>query len=399
MKRLLLLALTLSVFAIPALCQCEDEGDTLNWTDGFVREDGNTLYYSAYAYVTGGEDEWYEYVSATGLNSNSDEEFSPAVAEVYWTNTLQLIGPGTYSEIAEFEFEDDDDEACDYDPPNDTQQIVIQRPTISGFCCGNAFWNLGPGTADPQPTLPPGGGSGAYTQSAALTFVSNCPECTSTPTWNLSVSYSQTQLPGGATTATGSTTTISKGTNNYASCLADSVLTASIDGFSSDDYAVTVNGPDQAYNISYGGVPFQNTYKWLPTVDGYTTDWSLGILDDCGTQYLYPLPVAESFSGLGLENMATGYSYPPGASDPYWDYTDWANEYIFIDQIGQCGTGCGGTPYPIPTYTSSTPPYSYSTIYLDGSHYLKAGSTSYANGIDVYSGTIQYFQDHGDNNP
>ena len=110
MKRLLLLALTLSVFAIPALCQCEDEGDTLNWTDGFVREDGNTLYYSAYAYVTGGEDEWYEYVSATGLNSNSDEEFSPAVAEVYWTNTLQLIGPGTYSEIAEFEFEDDDDE-------------------------------------------------------------------------------------------------------------------------------------------------------------------------------------------------------------------------------------------------------------------------------------------------
>ena len=34
--------------------------------------------------------------------------------------------------------------------------IAIQRPTISGFCCstggGYGFWNLGPGSADPQPT-------------------------------------------------------------------------------------------------------------------------------------------------------------------------------------------------------------------------------------------------------
>jgi hypothetical protein len=130
MIRTILLASALLTFVLPAWSQCTDEDDTLNWSDGFVREDGNTLYYSAYAYVTGGEDEWYEYVEATGLNSGSDAEFSPDVAEVDWTNSLESIGPGTFSELAEFEFTDDDDEACDYDPPNDTQNITIQRPTI-----------------------------------------------------------------------------------------------------------------------------------------------------------------------------------------------------------------------------------------------------------------------------
>jgi hypothetical protein len=107
-------------------------------------------------------------------------------------------------------------------PDDDTENITIQRPTISGFCGGNAFWNLGPGTADPQPTS-----GGSYTQSVALTFNSNCGSCTSTPNWTLAMTNAQTQLPGGSTSATGSTTTISKG-SGAANCLPDSVLSRPI---------------------------------------------------------------------------------------------------------------------------------------------------------------------------
>jgi hypothetical protein len=400
---LLALAGTLFVFPGQAWSQCVG---TYNAEEGWIRLDGNTLYSFGGAYITGNSDSWTNSVSETvylngsSIHSGSDSE--PGTALVGWTDTLQTIGPGTFSELVHFAWTDNTHSACSatYDlTPADVHEL-FERPTISGFCCGMSFWNLGDGSSDPQPTNTPTG-PGSYVQSVALTFVSNCPTCTSTPTWSLSTSGQQTQLPGGTFTATGATTTISKGSSNYATCSVDSVLTAAIDGFSTANYGVIVDGPGAAYNISYGGIGYQETSEWDAPAgeDGYNTEFSEGVLDVCGTQYMYPVPMAEAFGFFFYHNGASGYGTPPGASFPYWDYTDWDNSYIFTDSIGQCSTDCGGAPSPNPTFTHATPPYTYNTLSLDGTHYFYAGSTTAGSGVLVYSGKIEYFQDHGDNNP
>ena len=269
--------------------------------------------------------------------------------------------------------------------------LEIQRPTISGFCCGTggdySFWNLGPGSADPQPTM-----GGSYVQSQSLTFNSNCVPsgaCTATPMWHLTTSNNQTQLSG----TSGSTTTIMKGTSQ-GNCAYDSTLTADTGGFLSASYAVAVDSPGTAVHTGYGGVPAEQTEAWN---DGYTTNWSFGILDVCGVNALLAIPVNEVFpSGFSNENGGSNYVQPPGASNPFWDYTDWENSYVFVDQIGQC---CGAQN-PAVTFTSAGPPYTYNTVYLDGAHALYGGSTTIGDGWQIYfSGTIQYYRDHGDNTP
>ena len=47
-----------------------------------------------------------------------------------------------------------------------TWRPEVRRPTISGFFSNNSFWNLGPGSADPQSTLD----GSQHFQSVQLTF-------------------------------------------------------------------------------------------------------------------------------------------------------------------------------------------------------------------------------------
>lgn len=92
---------------------------------------------------------------------------------------------------------------------------------------------------------------------------------------------------------------------------------------------------------------------------------------------------------------SSNYASPPGASNPWWDVGDWANSYIFRDEVGQC---CNGQN-PAVELTSASPPYTYNTVYLDGSHYLFAGTLTAGDGWNIFMGTIQYFRDHGGNTP
>ena len=142
-------------------------------------------------------------------------------------------------------------------------------------------------------------------------------------------------------------------------------------------------------------MPFQLTSHGGPE-DGATTDWSFAVVDACGLSSLVPIPIREAFpNGFTDENGGSNDAHPPGASRPYWDYTDWDTMYTFVDHIGQC---CG-SQNPSVTFTGAAPPYTYNTVYLDGTHTFNAGSMSSGDGWLVYTGKIRYFRDHGGNNP
>ncbi len=260
----------------------------------------------------------------------------------------------------------------------------VQRPTISGFLEGRGMWNLGPGSADPQLTW----GGIYYYQSRQLTLNSNCNPsgaCTATPQWHLP-NNNQAQV----SPTSGFTTTISKGSSR-GNCQYNNVLTADIGGFSTPEYPIVVNSPTFLVNTGYNGTPREETDPWD---NGYSTKWSLLVADACTPpNAIPPIPMNESFANVSNENGGTGYVAPPGGSWTWWDINSWDTLYTFVDNIGQSGY----SQDPPVTHTVDYAPYTYSTVYLDATHYFNAGSTSSGDGWGVYNGSIRYYRDHGDN--
>jgi hypothetical protein len=278
----------------------------------------------------------------------------------------------------------------------DHGDLVVQRPTFTGFCCApkHAFWNIGPDTDDHQHTW----GADTYDQDVPLTFVSNCVPanvCTETPHWQLDSNNNQAML----TSDTGSTTHIRKG-SAQGNCMEDSTLKVGFpDGsevFWSDPVLVTVNSPSDLVHTDERTEPYQN---------GYDTFWTYELWDACGLNRLLPIDVNEDFpNGFADMNMGSGYARPPGESYPYWvggtgpDDSGWASDHSFIDEIGQYDY----VQTPAVSHDSTSayfPPYLYNVVYLQGDHLFFAGSQTPGVGFQVYSGMIRFYQDHGDNVP
>jgi hypothetical protein len=249
------------------------------------------------------------------------------------------------------------------------------------------LWNLGSGSADPQVS----NNGGNYYQSAPLQFHSNCgpaDTCNDTPQWSLTATNGQTQL----SSTSGSSVTVKKG-GTLGDCKWNSTLSASIGGFSTGAYAINVNAPKAA--VHYASM--DTTLGVDNPPDGYITNWTLVINDACTpANTVSAMPVNETFpNGISPAPGTSGWN-SVNTAPQYWDVGQWTGN-TFIDGIGErCpAPAC----VPASTWTTGNPPFTYNTVLASGSHYFYAGTTTSGGGWRVYTGTIQYFRDHGANNP
>ena len=184
--------------------------------------------------------------------------------------------------------------------------------------------------------------------------------------------------------------------SSQGNCQFDSTLTADTGGFLSASYAVAIDSPGVVSHTGYGDIPAEQTVVWN---DGYTTNWAFAILDICGTNALLAIPVNEVFpSGFSNENGGSNYVDPPGDSNPFsHDQHDGKTRTCSWDQIGQC---CGAQKSDRNIYQRKSHHTHITRFISDGVHALYGGSTTVGDGWQIYfSGTIQYFRDHGDNTP
>ncbi len=390
---------TLGVFATNVMAQCYDGSTAWYLVHHVRRTASNNVESLAGAQVVG--DYYYDWNAqvtsavttnpsgghsgskSVGYGGNDQPGISGTYAHVVWEDQPSTVGTGTYTLAVSTAWNDEspcsDSQSLTLSP-NDS--LTVSQPTISGLFSGNAFWNLGPGTSDPQATT-----TGNYYQSVSLTFNSNCnpgEPCTDTPAWSLSTTNNQTSLSA----TSGSTVTLQKG-STLGDCQYHSTLSASIGGLSSANYSIAVNSPGSLSHTT------ETTGAWGT---GYTTYWSFEVLDVCTPAHnvLLPVPISEDFPGspaFSDENGGSGYYH---VTPDNWDYTDWATSSTFIDEIGQNGPA----PSPAVYFDVTGPPYTGNTVYLMGAHTFNAGSMTTGNGTPVYtSGNIRYFADHGDNNP
>jgi hypothetical protein len=97
--------------------------------------------------------------------------------------------------------------------------------------------------------------------------------------------------------------------------------------------------------------------------------------------------IREEFGTFQNPGVISGWPDPPITSASGFNYTS----LIFYDSIG-----ADGSYNPEPTFTSGSPPYTYNDIIKYGPQKWFAGSEDAGAGRQVFSGTIRYYQDHGD---
>lgn len=384
--------------ALSAQAQCVGSTTQIVWVNGVIRTAANNVQTNLGTQIVGDySDTWEASVTASetfqsvtihaskqasvGYGGNDWTNYPPgasATAAGYTYNDAPSSqGPGTFTASSSHVAQS---ECGNYQTYSQTRQYTVSQPTISGLWGTRSYWNLGPGSSDPQPTT-----GGYYYQSVSLTFNTNCSSgdtCSGTPTWNLTTSSNQATL----SSTSGSTTTLKPG-STAGNCQYVSTLTANIGGFSTPSYTIAYNSPASLRHI-YGEVTNR-----LGSV-GYQTSWSESLYDACNpADILLPLPLGEAFSSFSLVNGGGGtwgVPYPGGVN-----YSGLASTYYTYDYIGQSGT----TQVPAVLYDRAGPPYTGNTVYFQGGQTVNAGTESGTTGIPVYTGTLQYYTDHGGKTP
>lgn len=385
----------LSVITLPfnAAAQCSDGVTTTRHHNGNVqRSASNQVWSWAQSYVTGTySGTWTTVTSATTAHdggqthSGQNSAGSNQTSTVQWYDAPSTVGSGSYTDAERHEFIS----TCGDDIiNNDNSSLTVQTPTITtmpGQPFSGYLWNLGSGSSDPLQS----NNEGYFYQSAPLQFNSNCgpsDTCNDTPQWSLATANGQTQL----STTSGASVTLRKG-SNQGDCQFNSSLSASIGGFLTGAYAIMVNSPKSTAH--YSSMDQMIGINNPPT--GYITYWHLGVEDACATpNAVSAMPMNETFpNGVSPAPGTSGWNVPNSAK-PSWEVGDWTGN-TFIDSIGDVCAQCT----PPGTWTVGNPPFVYNTVLASGSHYFYAGTITSAMGWSVYTGTIQYFQDHGANNP
>jgi hypothetical protein len=257
---------------------------------------------------------------------------------------------------------------------------TVVRPTITGWDSNGMMWYLGPGTA--SQVLAQDGNY--YYQARDLTFHTNCDPgdtCEEIPQWTI------TTDPGVPTQATlsslsGGTATINSGPNS-GDCLWSTKVKASI-GFETNEYPVLVASPKFLVNPTWAV-----TRETQPWYSGYKSLVYWTVANSCQPAgAILGLPLYET---LGAFSKPQGVNWPsPGATfAPYFNYSN----YIFYDAVG-----IWGQYTPVPTWTSYQPPFGGTTVLMSAPQTWRVGTQSPAtppSGTEVFSGTVEYYLDHG----
>lgn len=316
---------------------------------------------------------WYKYVSAS-VSRNSTQLYSGAYDGfnysyiLQWNDSPSSTGTGTYQKSS-YHYT-----SCGSYAVDDTlnASLTVNQPTIGNLPYNNGLWYFGPGTPG---AVPIGSGGYAY-QYAYPTFNTNCGTgdvCTGTPQWThigsgyVSLSCTSCSSP--------TLTSIAAGTCNY-----DDGVSASMAGFSTDTTSIMVNAPK-----FFATAQSSATQAWN---SGYQTFVYWYVKDECSSPNLVPsVAMNEQFGTFQNPGVIAGWTDPsPGNPANFNDGT-----YEVYDTVGAYGS----TWNPTPTYSQSGPPYTYNTLlkYAPQSWYV--GTQTFGYGISVFSGTISYYQDHG----
>jgi len=384
----------------PAAAQlCADNSTTIYWVNHLWRTASNNVDALAGTQIVG--DYWYtwaatisstEQVSSTtihtgsasvGYGGNNTIVAGGTAAGLQWDDPPSTRGAGAYSlsnyHQAYSECGGGVLTQVTYD------SLSVNQPTIGGTPITTqtpyALYNLGSGTADPIYTSN-GSENYSYNQSVVLTAQTNCgvsDTCNDTPQWTISSPASTLNL----STSSGSQTTLRVGPS-MGNCQYDTPVSFSIGGFSSSTLTFAVNSPTALNRtLSFtSAIPF-----------GYQTGIQYELLDACFPHNVFwTMPMSEQF-GLSWSYGSGVAGWNPPTPDPWASFN--VNYYTFQDNIFASCSAC----IPTAVYTESAAPYLYNTPLQSGQHNFNAGSTTSGVGASVYSGTIIYYQDHGDNQP
>lgn len=263
----------------------------------------------------------------------------------------------------------------------DSSSHTVQRPAISGFGSGGAMWYLGPGT-DSQVLAQDGH---YYYQRYTLNFNSNCDPagaCTETPYWTLTTAPGVPQQAY-LSSSSGQSVTITSGPNT-GNCQWSTTVKVSIGGFESEPQQFAVNSP--SHLVSQGALNITLSYY-----GGYVSQVYWAVADTCTpAQALIGLPLHEGFGTFSNPGVVSGWPDPPPLGAATFNFP--SNMYIFFDSIGAAASA--GVPSPV--YTSPNPPFTYNTRLKYAPQNWRVGTATLGpGGTQVFSGTIEYYRDHG----
>ena len=385
MRRLISVALYLFTGLMAtrtALAQCADNTTQVTYIRHVLRTGGNDVESGAGIQIDG--DYWYlwqlhaswdEYVGSTLTHQGSayDSDFDIGLAYQQWDDAPSDLGPGNYELNVSYEMDSD----CGYQQVYfSIFSLLVNKPTIGGPPITQqtpyTLYNLGPGTADPISTS----NGYQYNQSAILTINTNCGGgdiCNDTPSWTINSPASTLNL----STTSGNQTTLRVGPN-YGNCAYDTPVSVSIGGFSSDAITFGVNSPQSASSTL-------SDYEQLNS--GYQTTLFYQVTDVCGSDLFTTMPFHENFGSWSFGGNVAGWT-PPQAGG--------ANAFQIDDQTFADYIYAYGPWFPSPVYSQNGPQYFTPLMSAHQEWWTGSATPSSQSGKSVYSGTIVFYQDHGD---
>lgn len=380
------------VLPVVASAQCEDSTTRFMYyaSNLIQRTGGNNVTQITGGYVTG--DYWFYWapsVTATSyrdtvqLHQGSASAAQGQTVQLIWNDAPSVAGAGLYHVIETNTYTSPCGQHT-YGPFTDGRQV--DKPTITlpndGILFPTALWNLGPGTDNYIPTSD----GYAYRQAITITVNNHClpgDTCDDTPTWTINSPASTLVLSA----QTGTSVSLLKG-SAMGNCKTDTPVSVNLGGFSSDSTTFGVNSP--GYVVSRADLNLTENLN-----PGYRSNISWQVTDVCpgGADRLTTIPMYEAFQGWSFPGVISGWR-PGDTADSASGFNYSFDPTVFRDFIW--ATDPVGTWNPLPVWTSSGPPYTYSTLIMSAAHQYYVGTQTFTGGTQVFSGSIYHYKDHGD---
>lgn len=246
-------------------------------------------------------------------------------------------------------------------PPFDSPSQPVQRPVIT---MANAVFFLGTGVLSNNAL------------SAQTTFSVDRKGATETPVWSVSSGGDKLQLSCASCLQPTGTAIGRSGQCNEM----DVRVKASVNGFSSEEYLVFIDGPHWMVQISRGDYPYGEG------LIGYTSQISYKVLGLCNDR-MY-LSMNESWTNWGRDYPSGTWPLPvPEDSWPFFDF----------DAIYAAGTPGYWVPDPMePVIGNNCDPEVSLTEKVEWhTQEFRAGSTQKGSGVLVQRDKAQWYRDHG----
>ena len=177
-------------------------------------------------------------------------------------------------------------------------------------------------------------------------------------------------------------------TSTAGNCNRDTQISFSIGGFSSDPINPAVNSPKKLIHHAADDYT-ENLYS----SQGFQTNWTFSIDDACvAPNTMISLPINESFGTWTRTASATlGWDFPSAVNGS--DFND--SSLLFVDHIFRYDTDSPHINVPAPTFSASNSPFAFGTALIYAPQAWAAGSSTSGAGIQVGTGTLTQYRDHG----